>query len=600
MVVASQHQERILLSPTPKNHAIDVEVQLISKTAERSVGTTRPHASSLPGVVSRLLERHNATRVTIVVAQSASASFPRSPLDRFQVDDPTKRAGASGLSVVVDLLRSDFDRHALESDFLSILSELFGHRLLLVSTPASFHTPRLHRYIRHHPVMPQQPQEEEEGLSGAPFTTVTGKNRTIYRLSMVCSDETDASSAMSAEGMQSWLTALQPRKQAKLARTESSGHLIKNGLWKFVNGERWSNFLISSQKPITGQKGSNVTKPTAGKSYPRSLWLDFKQSGDCYSNLQLEGHNQDCIYTMSQGMSYTRRIPKLANSAVVLTLKDILPSTNDDKFFHPSSLCERTELYFLSNTRTPDFQLQSWCDSCLSHDSSLDNDVLVNISHLPPKPFSMSEPLVTFQSDKTAPTKEIKEDFWTVNLNVARPTGLSYRGSLVTTVRNEHTQCDVDIVVYQDIPAIIRPLWASLTITTFAAAMTTAHSGTVGNVTHLKWTELDEHIAKVRNDGSVQLSFRHRVPSATGLSVIIDYDPSFLSINSIPGNANRGIDMPPLTARFIPTADCRIKWFHAPAVVELTTHTVLVLPVSTQWRFVVVLLYSLSPLPLVN
>jgi hypothetical protein len=128
--------------------------------------------------------------------------------------------------------------------------------------------------------------------------------------------------------------------------------------------------------------------------------------------------------------------------------------------------------------------------------------------------------------------------FWHVGLHVLRPNGVANSGTLRSTIRNDHTFCGAQISFLQTIPAVLLPRWQSLEV----------QSSTAG---HLSWTELVDSNIAWKSDDSVEIQFRYELTPESSVFVSLDYNPAFLSFDNIPGDANRGVELPPIQVYFV-------------------------------------------------
>jgi hypothetical protein len=172
----------------------------------------------------------------------------------------------------------------------------------------------------------------------------------------------------------------------------------------------------------------------------------------------------------------------------------------------------------------------------------------------------------------TSSSTSIPNAFWHVSLHVLRPNGVANSGTLLTTVRNEHTECGAKVSFVQTIPAVLLPRWQSLAV----------QSSTAGR---LSWTELaDNNIAwkhksdTETDDSSVVMQFRHELAPESSLSVSLDYNPAFSSFENIPGDANRGVELPPVQVYFVSSACSNSNFYsNSTSSAQLYSQSVLVL-----------------------
>jgi hypothetical protein len=106
-------------------------------------------------------------------------------------------------------------------------------------------------------------------------------------------------------------------------------------------------------------------------------------------------------------------------------------------------------------------------------------------------------------------------------------TAMAHTGTLLTRIDTH-----IPTVVHQHLPPVLQPRWASLKVQT--------ESGTA-----LRWDELLTHDIVFAEDG-IHLTYGWN----ESFSVLLQFDPRFWSLDSIPGDPNRGIELPPIWADF--------------------------------------------------
>ena len=138
------------------------------------------------------------------------------------------------------------------------------------------------------------------------------------------------------------------------------------------------------------------------------------------------------------------------------------------------------------------------------------------------RPFIATEKPI-FQSAVSTP----RSDDISVQVNYHLYTAMAHTGTLVTRL---HT--NVPAVVHQHLPPVLQPRWTSFKVKT--------ESGRV-----LKWDDLLSHEMRFGDDG-VHLTYGWN----ESFSVSLQFGPRFWSLDSIPGDPNRGIELPPLWVDF--------------------------------------------------
>ncbi|GAX15528.1 hypothetical protein FisN_6Hh175 [Fistulifera solaris] len=104
---------------------------------------------------------------------------------------------------------------------------------------------------------------------------------------------------------------------------------------------------------------------------------------------------------------------------------------------------------------------------------------------------------------------------------------MAHTGTLVTRI-----DTNIPTVVHQHLPPVLKPRWTSLKVQT--------ESGST-----LRWDELLTHDIVFAEDG-VHLTYGWN----ESFSVSLQFDPLFWSLDSIPGDPNRGIELPPVWVDF--------------------------------------------------
>ncbi|GAX09448.1 hypothetical protein FisN_6Lh175 [Fistulifera solaris] len=106
-------------------------------------------------------------------------------------------------------------------------------------------------------------------------------------------------------------------------------------------------------------------------------------------------------------------------------------------------------------------------------------------------------------------------------------TAMAHTGTLLTRI-----DTSTPTVVHQHLPPVLKPRWASLKVQTESGRM-------------LRWDELLTHDIVFAEDG-VHLTYGWN----ESFSVSLQFDPRFWSLDSIPGDPNRGIELPPVWVDF--------------------------------------------------
>lgn len=493
-----RRKERILLAPgyNGEMHVRFESESLVIRSSSSSNGITHP-------LVSRdaveLLTKYNALRIRMQVASIASDSFPTSSLDLN--DAPPRFAGPSGLMVTVEFSDAvDDGKHR----FLALLKELVGKRRILAAPlGSSMQRFRLHRFV----------ETERSGGNSTIVTTVLPMEGSY--------------AALSTEGLRGFL------KQA-------SGTI--DGIWNVTDASTWSSWMLGSV-PTTLEEArvSSIEDPSTSSStrsqvihHRRGFWIDWSSTIGCHGDND-DDSADDCQFETCYGLQYAVKVPppKTDHATRAIALNDVLPvpyySTNDDRALLRSDpfADENVVRLLLGSSASQEF---NWGPSCSMGDAATQS---VSVS----ESLDRTEPCLILPTAVDGALAPI----WSVNSNVLRASGQANRGALSVIVQNQHSVCASDVSVVQVIPAVLEPVWQSLTVVL-------ENGETEEQI--LKWNELQDYNVDFREDGSFRLSFRHSLPQRSSLQVLLDYEPAFLSIESFPGDANRGFEIPPVRARF--------------------------------------------------
>jgi len=140
----------------------------------------------------------------------------------------------------------------------------------------------------------------------------------------------------------------------------------------------------------------------------------------------------------------------------------------------------------------------------------------------------------------TLPALKVKNPppSWSVDVHLHRPDGIANTGTLSTVLRNPH-DCHALVHVQQHIIPIISPKWRTLR---------TVLQDTSGELNHTLHSGLSDHNVDFLDFTAI--SWSHDLPPRSTLTWEVDYDPMFLPFSKMPGDANRGIELPPARATF--------------------------------------------------
>ena len=317
---------------------------------------------------------------------------------------------------------------------------------------------------------------------------------------------TEGSAALSAEGMRAFV---------RVGPADKAWHDEEEGVWGVADSVTWSNWMLGIPEAVRGGR--------------RGYWMDWHTSPS--SN----------VTSFSKGVQYTVRIPRLPT---VVSLQDVIPTRKTEFERFPFADSTHVEV-----VQTDDSYKLEWAAHCRNHD----RQELCELHDTP-----VDEPLfrlTTSTDSSTATTTTIP--YWSVDWNVWRSS--NHGGTFHTTVQNHRAE-PVNVTVFQRIPAVVTPLWRTLTITLSKNATTNT----------LTWLDLHPHQIDFDDKGS-DLVFGYELAENSQLSLRLDYDPAFLSpLEAFPGDPNRGVELPPVRAVFATTT--------TNTTVELFSNTLLLLP----------------------
>jgi Gpi16 subunit, GPI transamidase component len=489
-----------------------------------------------------LLTKYQAVRVHMQVASIASQQFPESLLDTIEPRNEHKFVGPPGVSVAVDFLTTASSHDDKDEDLLlhfqSLLNELAGHRRVLIAPLHTIRRPGLHRWVE---------------ISNVTTSSVVHAMRVQTVLPME-----GAATAFSVEGLQSFLH--QARGGGLAVR--------RSGIWNCITALEWSSWLLGSVPSTLEQAQTAMSNDpiatAADKStwqrshHRRGFWMDWKASPGCH--VRRTSNDGDCLWETEHGIQYALTVPRGRLSSDI-RLNDILPTfsppqhQDDGGTFQSDVFADESMLELLGTAQWSRDAACSIPESTLNRSTigTLD-DALQAHNRSRPCLVWHHEPL-TNVPDAAPPSQW----WWSVQYHAARTVGQGYRGSLSVRVANHHTACAARVTVTQTIPAVLEPQWQSLSATLFTEVKeyddredsTEARSGrNQRKRIRLSWNALDDFNVDFRSNGSIQLSFQHVLPTRSTLELWFDYQPSFLSHESFPGDANRGFELPPVQATF--------------------------------------------------
>ena len=132
------------------------------------------------------------------------------------------------------------------------------------------------------------------------------------------------------------------------------------------------------------------------------------------------------------------------------------------------------------------------------------------------------KPCLLATSSERVQVKQASEPVWRV-----------YYHTLHHTLQTK-VVCDepCHVRVRHALPPILDPQWSKLRI-----------QGS------LHWSDLESHSVRRRENGWVW-EWSHTLPAESTLWIHLDYEPAWMSLDHLPGDANRGYELPPLVAHF--------------------------------------------------
>lgn len=140
---------------------------------------------------------------------------------------------------------------------------------------------------------------------------------------------------------------------------------------------------------------------------------------------------------------------------------------------------------------------------------------------------------------------------------------------------DQRSQSGVNVTIYNDFPAIMKPILHSLRVFSvqgkgageenFALSSNALVTGAAGSthgamepllIQELFLHDLMNHNLHLDLDGSARLSFTTDLQFDSSVFIIIDYKPRFFEFERFPSDPNRGIDVPPSYATFVIQNPC--------------------------------------------
>jgi Gpi16 subunit, GPI transamidase component len=522
----------------------------------------RHHHPLLSKDAIELLTKYQAVRIHMQVASIASQQFPESLLDTVE-PSARKFVGPPGVSVAVDFLTTasshdhDNDNEDLVSRFQSLVNELVGHRRVLAAPLHTLRRQALHRWV---------------GISNGTTTNDSLSSSVVHttRVQTVLPME-GAATAFSVEGLQGFLHQ---------ARSGDGGWAVRrgSGIWNCITALEWSSWLLGSVPSTLDQAQMAMFKDpilTAAamedskwqrSHHRRGFWMDWKASPGCH--VRRTSNDDECLWATEHGIQYAVTVPRDRFSFAV-RLDDILPTfsrpqdQDNGVTFQSDVFADESMLELLGAAHWSRDAACAIPESTLNADQAKMNQSTMATLDDALQPHYRSRPCLVWHhgTSTNAPddAASSSQRWWSVQYHAARTIGQGYRGALSVRVTNHHTACAARVTVVQTIPAVLEPQWQSLSVTLFTEGdeYDDAEDSTEARSKRnrpervlLSWNALDDYNVDFRSNGSIQLSFQHILPTRSTLELWFDYEPSFLSHESFPGDANRGFELPPVQATF--------------------------------------------------
>ena len=160
---------------------------------------------------------------------------------------------------------------------------------------------------------------------------------------------------------------------------------------------------------------------------------------------------------------------------------------------------------------------------------------------------------------------------WSVHQTLQRPRGVAYSGQLITqavvhTPSSSGRNCHVSVDLQWFLPPVVQPTWQSLRVVWENEQEQIEQEldwkqDLNGQIAWINGEQEQHHTVLPGEIGTIHF----RIPnwnvttthenrdSRHTLTVSLDYRPAFLSFENFPGDANRGVEIPPAMATFVET-----------------------------------------------
>jgi Gpi16 subunit, GPI transamidase component len=493
------------------NNEIYVRLESVTKTDHR----THPLLLGPQSFATRrIFADDTSTLVRSVAIYMASESTKVMPHLRLFEDDEESvvRTGPSGIIVQVefDSLAATTSTTVLDL-FYTLLIDLVDLQVLPGPFGLSLQRHRLHRHV-----------ECTTTTTGATTTTTTWQKCTAH----VPLDGAD--SAASAESFRQFLPG---------GRGSSSSATAATGIFSFASPYEWSSWWMGK----TSQSLDDARNVMAGSGFDHHLddyylihptrparWMEW--SRNCTS----DANNNSCQWMVAQGIQYNVFVrsvdQKLATSS--LPLSSLLP-TSQSSILSVDPFADHTLIDVVQTGRKKRIALAETdqLQNVEEHSSTRRRYTATTLK------LDLSRVFLRDNDDSDAMTTPpiTYTGRCSVHSRILRDRGQGNTGTLELYAENAcHGGGLCHVTIVQKLPTFFSPIWRSLKV--------------LVDDQRVPFRELraGSHI-DFHDDGSSQITMHS---NATSVRLLLDYDPVFLSIDSFPGNANRGFEFPPAMASF--------------------------------------------------
>jgi Gpi16 subunit, GPI transamidase component len=515
------------------NNEIYIRLESVTKTDHR----THPLllGSQSPAATRRIFADDTAFIRSVAIYMASESTKVMPHLRLFEDDEVSVvRTGPSGIIVQVefDSLASSTTSTTVLDLFYALLIDLVDLQVLPGPFGLSLQRHRLHRHV------------ECTTTTGATTTTTWQK----------CTAHVPLDGADSAASAESFRQFLQGGRGSS-----SSSAATASGIFSFASPHEWSSWWMGK----ASQSLDDARNVMAGSGFYHHLddyysifptrparWMEWSR------NCSSDASNNSCQWMVAQGIQYNVFVrsvdQKLATSS--LPLSSLLPTTQLS-ILSIDPFADHTLIDLVHTGRKKRIALAEM-DQLLYVDehSSARRRYTATTPQL-----DLSRVFLRDNDDSDAMTTPpiTYTGRCSVHSRILRDRGQSNTGTLELYTENACRGGLCHVTIVQKLPTFFAPIWRSLKV--------------LVDDQSIPFRELraGSHI-DFHDDGSSQITMHS---NATSLRLLLDYDPVFLSIDSFPGNANRGFEFPPAMASF----QCGTTSTTRATTVHLYTDTQLVL-----------------------